>query len=75
MRKPLFILLLLIPFLSFSQEKNPLNSSIDSSVNTIDSLSKINGRSYTKEKLVNNKAIKETWRYFDNKKLSFISIE
>jgi hypothetical protein len=75
MLKTSLIILLLIPFLSFCQEKNAVRFSIDSVVRNIDTLSKAKGRSYFKEKTMNNKKIKEKWRYFDNKKNSFISIE
>jgi hypothetical protein len=75
MLRTAFIVLLFIPFLSFCQQRNAVNSSIDSIVLTIDGLSKENGKSYTKEKTLRNKKITEQWLHFGNKKISFISIE
>jgi hypothetical protein len=75
MLRTVFIVLLFIPFLSFCQQRNAVNSSIGSIVLVIDGLSKANGKSSAKKKTLNNKKIGEKWLYFDNKKFSFISIE
>ena len=73
MRK-IFLILLLSPFLSFCQEKKPDSSAINEVVMKIDKMSKTNGRSFMKYKVINNKKIKENWQHFDNKQFSRIII-
>ncbi|HEY6505931.1 MAG TPA: hypothetical protein VIZ28_18280 [Chitinophagaceae bacterium] len=74
--KPLvFVILFAAPFLSVCQEKNTYKLSVDSITKHIDGLSAANGKSYTKEKKLSNKKIKEEWLHFDDKKLSLIYIE
>lgn len=75
MRSLLFIALFFIPLLSTCQKKNIDSASINDIVRNIDRLSEGNNRSYTKNKILNQKRIKEKWIYFDNKRLSRIIID
>jgi hypothetical protein len=64
----------LIPFICFSQQKEPDSSSINEIVRKIDKLSKTSSRSFIITKVIKNKKVKETWQYFDNKQLARIII-
>jgi predicted Zn-dependent protease len=75
MRQLLFITLFFISLVSICQEKEKITSSIDSIVDSIDLLQKTQAKSYSNEKIIKKKKIAEAWRYFNNKKFWFISIE
>jgi hypothetical protein len=75
MRQSLFIAVFFIPLLSICQEKNTDSASINKIVRNIDRLSEGNSRPYMKNKILNQKKIKERWVYFDNKRLSRIIID
>src|SRR6185295_12935624 len=71
----IFLILLLNPVLSFSQEKKPDSASINAIVRKIDKLSEINNRLFINDKLINNKKVKENWQHFDDKEFSRIAID
>ena len=73
MSKIIFILLL-GPFLCFSQERNPDSSAINEIVRKIDKLSETGSRSFTNHKTIGHKRIKENWQRFEHKQLSRIII-
>ena len=64
----------LIPFICFSQQKEPDSSSINEIVRKIGKLGKTSSRSFINTKVIKNKKIKETWQHFDNKQLARIII-
>src|ERR1043165_7501532 len=71
----IFVLILLFtPFLCFSQKKVVDSASINEMVRKVDKLSYANNRSFTKDKIINHKKIKENWQIFDNKKMMRIII-
>ena len=57
------------------QEKKEDSASINKLVTKIDKLSRANSKSFTKEKLIGHKKVKEQWRVFDNKEFSRIIIQ
>ena len=61
-------------FWAFARKKKTDSSSINEVVRKIDKMSKTNGRSFIKYKVINNKKIKENWQHFDNKQFSRIII-
>lgn len=63
----------MIPVFSFCQEIT-YKTNIDNIVDSIDSLSRFNSKSYINEKIVNSRKAIQKWQYFDNKELSLISI-
>ncbi len=74
-RKILLLGAVFIPLLSICQKKSNVHFSIDSTVNKINMLCIGKVKSFTKEKILKGKKIKEKWEYFNSKKLSFIFIE
>ena len=73
--KKLLLIIFLYPLISISQEKTNVHFSIDSLVDNINVISKGKTKTYTRHKTSNGHRMKEEWEYFDNNKLSKISIE
>lgn len=73
--RAIVVMLLLGPFLCFSQVKKPDSASINEMTRKIDKLSKTNSRSFIKYQVKGDKKFKEKWLYFDNKQLSRIIID
>ena len=70
------IFLFLIASLScIGQEKKEDSASINKLVAKIDKLSKANSKTFSKDKLIDHKKVKEQWRVFDNKEYSRIIIQ
>jgi len=71
----LLFLFLIASLSCIGQAKKEDSASINKLVAKIDKLSKANSKSFSKDKLIDHKKVKEQWRVFDNKGFSRIIIQ